>query len=309
MTTANVRFFRTVSDSFKGTLAIAPRSQGCSVDGSNHTICPGFIVLADDILGPSQPNIDHNDDRLQFIAWNKTNMYSYLSFQLTSASLMTAIDLYFLNYPNQNISLPNLRLYRTSDLSVTTASEMAEVIFDIWNNRELSDDDHTIRRVSLLPRTPFMSLVVLLRWTFTEVYNVDWFLLSEVRFCTDSQPTVPSSRVIFQTPITETQILVVGYETLISKSLILTCTVSNEGSIEWHWSRGSDMMLNSSKFTILSADATRTSKLTARELNELDDEIYTCEATFDNAILPERRSYDVQLPSKMYSRLYRHRPR
>lgn len=288
---------------------MTPELQGCSKDDSGHTICPRFIVVGDNFVGHSEPNIDQNDDRLQYVAWRSNSTFPYASFRLTSVTLVTAIDLYFLNYPIQNISLPNLQLYRTSDPRSTTISDdnAEEVMFYILNNEWLSENDYTTRRVTLHPLLPSRSLIFLLRWTFTDLYHVNWFLLSEARFCGDVQPNYSPNVVIFKRPATENAIYIPSSRDLINRVVTLTCTVTLQGSYKWRWRYKDAIILrNSSEFSIFSADGTRSSKLVINEFNTSSPLMFMCEAIhmYGHPTAYRNRTYTIDFQGTNHKNSY-----
>ena len=181
---------------------------------------------------------------------------------------------------------------------------MAPVNFDLLNNDQLSQNDSTVRRVTLHPQTPFASLGVLIRWDFSNLFNIEWFVASEVRFCGDTQPDFEPSDILveFLSPAMEEPLPIQpSAEVLASGSLTLTCTVSLQGSFDWRWRRGIVELSNSDKTEILSADGTRTSKLIINDLSFEDAGIYLCDATFANIFAYATRKHDIQFPSKSES--------
>ena len=297
--------YRLTPESFRGTTSIEPTSPGCHLDGVR-TICDGGTLLNDNMLGPEEPDINNSTHRRQFVAWRSDTINPYLNFELISTEniLLSAIDLYILNYPGQNISLPKLSLYHTSMSSTInpTGWGVTEIPFHILGNDQLSQNDSTRRKLTLCPQTPFSVIPriegILLRWDFTGVSNVDYFLLSEVKFCTDSQPNFEPGVVMFQTPAVD-QIVQPSAEVFASQTLTLTCTVLLQGSYEWRWKQGSVILNNTgAQYEILSADGTRTSKLVLKQLNFLDADIYTCEATYSFPVSFRSRIFDLQFPGK-----------
>ena len=303
--------YRLIPESFRGTTSIEPNSPRCHLDGVR-TVCDGGTLLNDNMLGPEEPDINNSTHRRQFVAWRNDTINPYLAFELLSTENIllhvSAIDFYILNYPGRNIGLPKLRLYHTSMSSTVNPTDMGvmEIPFHILGNDQLSQNDSTRRKLTLRPRTPFSVTPriegILLRWDFTGVSNVEWFLLSEVKFCTDSQSSFEPGVVMIQTPAMD-QIVQPSAEVFASQSpsLTLTCTVSLQGFYEWRWKRGSVILNGISthqQHEILSADGTRTSKLVLKQLNFLDADIYTCEATYVFPVSFRSRKFDLRFPSK-----------
>ena len=91
-------------------------------------------------------------------------------------------------------------------------------------------------------------------------------------------------------------------QVLQSGSLTLICTVSSEGSFTWRWRKDGENndLERGGKFSILSADGTRTSVLTINDITFDDSAVYECIASFT---LPGTHpatgpSYAVQFPGK-----------
>ena len=133
--------------------------------------CPcfgqGFICRYNHILGDNQevttqPNLnggDSNNDIRKFLAWQDGTQRPYISFKFSSATTVTTINIEFLNYPAQNLSLPNLQLYATGGVNTDPNSPNAQLIdFDIVNNSGLSQDDHQVTNISLIFSSTYHSL-------------------------------------------------------------------------------------------------------------------------------------------------------
>ena len=148
---------------------------------------------------------------------------------------------------------------------------------------------------------PFASPAVLVRWDFTDLYKVELFAVSEVQICGDAQPDFTPSEILVQflSPATEEVSVQPSAEFLANEeSLILTCTVSQEGSFEWRWRKGILDLSSSNKTRILSADGTRTSKLIISELDFEDAGQYSCDASFDSINSFMTRPHNVEFPCK-----------
>ncbi len=264
-------------------------------------ICtPQSTALLDGKFGPEQPNFVNVEDRLQFVAWS-SNAPSFMAFQMSSPTLqITSIDLYLMYDSAQDIGIPNFRLFRTHLPTITNPTQAKEEIrFEILNNELLSVDDNARVKVTLHLLTPFASVGVLLSWELQSVYKAEWFLLSEIRFCGDIQPVFPPGLIEFQNPSVDSlQLVEPSAEVLANGSLLLNCTVSNEGSFIWRWRKGQSNLRIDPKILIQTADANRTSILTIKQLNFMDANVYSCEATYKNLISYETRRYELQFPSK-----------
>ena len=164
-------------------------------------------------------------------------------------------------------------------------------------------DDRTFMKVTLRLRSPILTTSVggiLLRWTFTNLFNVNWLGISEIVFCandTDFQP----GEIDFLRPAGPV-VTRPSAQVLQSGSLTLICTVSSEGSFTWRWRKdgGNNDLEQGDKFSILSADGTRTSVLTINDITFDDSAVYECIAsfTFPGTLPATGPSYDVQFPGK-----------
>ena len=118
--------------------------------------------------------------------------------------------------------------------------------------------------------------------------------------CGDTQPDFTPSEMLVQflSPATEEPVSVQPSAEFLAneESLIVTCTVSQEGSFEWRWRIGIVDLSSSSKTRILSADGTRTSKLIISGLDFEDAGQYSCDASFDSINCFRTRRHDVEFP-------------
>ena len=210
---------------------------------------------------------------------------------------ITAVKLNFLNYPAQNVSLPNIQLLRTITIADTSGDN---IDFVILGNEELSQDDYERTSVTLRLLMPLTSTYVLLRWSFEEVYDVEWFFLSEVTFCTDPQPLYSTSNETIQFLSPEAnEVIQPSAQDLASGVLVLTCTVSNQGSFSWLWKQNDTVINSDTKFQTFTADGTRTSKLIISQLNFMDGATYTCDVSHQSS--PSNRTsrqYQVIFPGE-----------
>ena len=236
-------------------------------------------ILGDDQEVPAQPNLnggDSNNDIGKFVVWQDGTQRPYIVFTFSSATTVTTINIEFLNYPAQNFSLPNLQLYTTGGLNVNPNSPSAQPIdFDIVNNSGLSQDDHQVTNISLIFSSTSQSF--LLYWDYTDVYNLDFFMVSEVDFCNGTPPAVSTFPIAFQPPQVDNSVVVPTVDDFIaSNNFLLTCTVSVSGLFEWQWRQNETLISNNAKFQIFTADGTRTSKLQLTGLSVTDAASYTC---------------------------------
>ena len=142
------------------------------------------------------------------------------------------------------------------------------------NNNGLSQNDHQVTNISLIFSSTSQSF--LLYWDYTDVYNLDFFLVSEVDFCNGTPPDVSTS-IAFQQPQVDNTVIVPTVEDFIaSNNFLLTCTVSVSGLFEWQWRQNGTLISNNTKFQIFTADGTRTSKLQLTRLSVTDAASYSC---------------------------------
>ena len=171
------------------------------------------------------------------MAWSSSNQASYITLvtQPSPANVST-IEIYLLNNPSNGISVPNFELYGLgSTVSATPTSADPKLDFDIINNNELSLEDNSVRRITLRIRSPKLHNAYLLRWDFDKLLNVSWFMVSEVLLCNDPLPIYDTSTITFKSPITDNTIITPQSELLNNGSIMLTCTVSNEGQFVWRY--------------------------------------------------------------------------
>ena len=247
----------------------------------------GYICLYSAILGdndpvPSLPSLENsgggNSDIEKFLVWHNSTDRPYMTFTFSSAQSITAINIEFLTYPAQGFSRPNLELYSTTASIVTDPNnqQLAQRIeFELQNNSVLSQDDYRVTNVSLsLLETLSTHNNLLLYWNYTGVYKLEFFMVSEVDFCSGTQPP-GETQITFQYPQSDISVV------MPAKELRLNCTVSSSGLFEWRWRQNGniDIISNNDKFSSFTADGTRTSILQITGLNVSDTTNinYTCE--------------------------------
>ena len=245
----------------------------------------GYSCLYSEILGdnapvPLQPNLDNsgggNSDIGRFLVWHSTSR-PYVNFGFSSAQSITAINIQFLNYPAQGFSLPNLELYSVAGpIVVDPNSPLNQRIeFELHNNNVLSQDDYQVTTISLSFSST--SRYFLLYWDYTGVYNLDFFMVSEIDFCSNTQPP-GETQITFQDPQLDNSMIIPTVEELtVPIYITINCTVSSSGLFEWKWSRNGSMLLNNSRLSLFTADGTRTSILQITKLSVSDATEYTCE--------------------------------
>jgi hypothetical protein len=184
---------------------------------------------------------------------------------------INTISIEFLDYPAQGFSLPNLELYSTTGPAIVNPSNpRAERIeFELQNNNILSQDDYRVTNVSL-SFSASSSRYYLLYWNYTGVYNLNYFMVSEVDFCSNTQQT-GETQITFQDPRSDNSVIMPTVD-----KLTINCTVSSSGLFEWQWKQNGSMISNNAKFSLFTADGTRTSILQITGLNVSDAAEYTC---------------------------------
>jgi hypothetical protein len=143
--------------------------------------------------------------------------------------------------------------------------------FELQNNSVLSQNNYQVTIVSLIFSESLTIRNILLRWNYTGVYNLDFFMVSEVDFCDNAQPP-GETQITFQYPQSDNSVTIPTV-----KELILNCTVSSSGLFEWQWKQNRNVLSNSSRFSLFTADGTRTGILQITGLNVSDAANYTCE--------------------------------
>jgi hypothetical protein len=170
-------------------------------------------------------------------------------------------------------SLPNLELYNIpGPAAVDPNNQFAERIeFELQNNNILSRDDYNVTSVILKFSETLSIDDYLLYWNSTGVYNLNYFMVSEVDFCTNTQPP-GETQITFQDPRSDNSVIIP-----IVDELTINCTVSSSGLFEWQWRQNGSMISNNGRFSLFTADGTRTSILQITGLKVSDAAGYTCE--------------------------------
>ena len=199
-----------------------------------------------------------------------------MNFAFGSTQSVTTINIEFLNYPAQGFSLPNLELYSTMSLSITDPNNQnaQRIEFDFRNNNVLSQGDYQVTSVSLIFSST--SRFFLLCWNYTGVYNLNFFMVSEVDFCSDTQQP-GETQITFQDPQSDNSVIIPTVEELtVTRNITLNCTMSLSGLFEWRWRQNVSMISTNGKFSVFTADGTRTSILTGLSISDAAQ--YSCEA-------------------------------
>ena len=261
---------------FRGVTSLTPSTSGC-IGGQLGITCLYGTILGDDEAVPPQPNLDNsgggNTDIRKFLVWLSSMDTPYMIFTFDSAQLVTVINIEFLNYPAQGISLPNLELYTAIAPGAVYPSDDRRIEFDLLKNNVLSQDDYQVTNISLIFSSTSQDF--LLRWNYTGVYNLDFFMVSEVDFCNDAQSS-GETQITFQDPQLDNSVVRLATKEL-AKNTTLNCTVSTSGLFEWQWRQNGSMISSNGRFSLFTADGTRTSILQITGLIVSDAAEYTCE--------------------------------
>ena len=155
---------------------------GCFQDRGSLS-CPGGILLSDGDIGSAEL------DTSKVFAWNRE-----FSIALTTsvATMVKQVNLFFYNIPSSGIGLPPAELF-WSDVSPLNPN--IPLSHAIVGNQDLSQDDSTLRNVSLVVTTDQEDTKIVLadyryfriHFTFpAETILIDWILLSEIQLCEEA---------------------------------------------------------------------------------------------------------------------------
>ena len=281
---------------FDSVSVINPGVPGCSLYENVFFQCSYSVVLGDGVSVPSPPNLNDRDYVENFIAWERIAIHPYVDFDLTGSTMFVhKIELSFLNNPVNNISLPDIELF---DVTPTENRLVKSVLLD---NQDLTQGDNQIRTVTVLPvLTSQPGITLRISLSFAETYDFDWFLLSEVRFCSDLQPNYQPV-VMFEFPIPNTTIQP-SAEALREGSTEVLCTVSSQGLYTWQWRKDSGVIQNGgSKYRISVGEGSRTTKLMISALSFSDAGQYECTASTLNLrhnTVSLSQMQDIEFPGK-----------
>ena len=267
--------------------------------------CSYSEILGDNDPVPPQPNLENsgggNSDIGKFLVWHNSTDRPYVNFGFSSAQSLTAITIEFVNYPAQGFSLPNLELYSVRGPAIVdpnSSHDNQRIEFELQNNNVLSQDDYQVTSISLIFSST--SQFFLLRWNYTRLYNLNFFMVSEIDLCSNTQPS-GETQITFQHPQSDNSMIILTVEELtstVARYMTINCTVSSSGLFEWQWSRNGSMLLNNtiSRFSLFTADGTRTSILQITELRVSDAMEYTCEVRRRRSGEKMTRTWTLSLP-------------
>ena len=255
------------------------------LDTPDGLICFYSTILGDNAPVPPQPDLDNsgsgNNDIGKFLVWPNSTDRPYMNFGFSSAQSLTAITIEFLNYPAQGFSLPNLDLYNVVGPTIIDPNSPLNqrIEFELQNNNFLSKDDYQVTNVSLIFSEVMSIRNILLYWNYTGVYNLGFFMVSEIDFCSNTQPP-GETQITFQDPQSDNSVIMPTVEELtIARYITINCTVSSSGLFEWQWRQNETVLSNNIRFSLFTADGTRTSILQITELSVSDAAEYRCEVT------------------------------
>ena len=297
----DIQRIRLLNNPFRGIPAIFPDGEICLRE-IPYINCGSPNVLTDGMVGLAYPDLFIDPDKIgrkQFVVWQKENRNRFISIEPTSdTATISTIDLYIYNCPAMGFSLPNLELYGTRSATVINPPPESALEFDLINNDKLSQDDNNLRKVTLRLRMLTTVKALLLKWNLIGLLNVQFLGLSEIVLCADDLlPDYNTKSILFLTPDVYTTTI---KSLLTPKSLILTCTVSMQGSFEWLWKKKSINVVESSRTSLFTADGTRTSILSISQPNCADTGTYLCEVRFSGVNDTYSRQFNVSFPGKLF---------
>ena len=165
---------------FNGT---QPSNEGCTngaiLSGRVTIDCGQRTTLIDCDQGYND-NIDYSDLSSYFV-WSRTESVAAqvsIVFRFYQQVSIKGISMFFWNSPNNNITVPNVRLFGSNyfDGSVVLSNEIMATT-DSPNNRTI-DGRHRLNVIISNDR-----LVQYLRIEMSFYDNSEWIFLSEVQFC------------------------------------------------------------------------------------------------------------------------------
>ena len=283
---------------FLGTIAITPQLPEC-VRESVGIVCESPNPLNDNVTGSLHP--DFPSDAIKFVAWTVSSQNYIIFVPTVKPFAVSAIDIYFYNNPGQGIGLPNFELHGlSSDVADSPSPTDPELNFDIINNSELSQEDQQLRRNILVITTPSPYTAYSIWWSFDNLINISWFLLSEILLCNDP-PINPTSSISFSHPLSDTTFITPQTGLLRNRFLTLNCTVAIAGHFVWRWREQNIITLSADDpgITILTGDGTRTSVLIVSIPSTTTT--YACDVSFTSVVAYHTKSFEVSILSKLHS--------
>ena len=133
-------------------------------------------------------------DTSKVFAWDEEVNLVFIS----SATKVRQVNLFFYNIPSSGIGLPPAELFWSDANLFNPAGPLSHVIV---GNQDLSQDDRTLRNVSLVVTTDQSSIpnyrYLRIHFTFpAETSLIDWILLSEVQLCGEAGMCVLEATIL-----------------------------------------------------------------------------------------------------------------
>ena len=153
----------------------------CVSSGNNGLGCAGNGLLEDMDLGSADLNTS------KVFAWNREVSIAFTF----AATQVNQVNLFFYNIPSRGVGLPPAELYWGDNNPALPVNLLSHAIV---GNQDLSQDDRTLRNVSLVV-TAVQSQgnyrYLRVRFTFpaetsAQTSLIDWILLSEVQLCEEA---------------------------------------------------------------------------------------------------------------------------
>ena len=86
-----------------------------------------------------------------------------------------------------------------------------------------------------------------------------------------------------------------------TRNTTINCTASSSGLFEWQWKQNGSVISNNTKFSIFTADGTRTSILQITGLSVSDAAEYTCEVRRRGGMVYMPRTQTLSFPGMLLS--------
>jgi len=150
----------------------------CEDHSSTLSCSSGASLLFDSYTGDSEL------DTSKVLAWDRGVSIAFT----IQSSKVRQVNLFFYNIPSSGVGLPPAELFWDDTDPINPDESLSHVIV---GNQDLSQDDTTLRNVSLVVTTDQSSITdyiyFRIRFTFpAETSLLDWILLSEVQLCGDA---------------------------------------------------------------------------------------------------------------------------
>ncbi len=283
----------TPPSSFRG--IVDPDLTGCVMSQGGY-VCFSSAVLTDSNTVPSSVDLSSPEYVQLFLSWDRAlQQPSYIVFTFSMEVTIASVGLSFLNYPSEKISFPNIKLFKA--VNFADGSGGTEISYKFRDNSMLATDDKKVATVylDLFPASGVSLQYLRIEMSFSDLFNTDWFLPSEVTFASTRTDT-PLPTISLQEPDGSLQL----YQ---GDTLQLTCTVVGDGQFQWEWKKGDQVLVEgNSQVQMETALATRTSVLKITDVCASDSGNYTCEAVRVVSTLQgmESRTTVVTIPSEFF---------